>query len=312
MPVATGHQRNSGLPKTGRTGLTRVTRRHLPSFTGKGVPGPRWWPLFEQSPALAALRADAYANVRKVAWALALAARGDGTAAPTWEALTEATGLSRATVARHLVWLRQHQLVAVRETGSTRRTRGRFGVDGGNHAAVYVLTKPRPVSVDLSETPTCSLEERTPFTRARDENQAASGGGQWNPHKCPRTRAERLSAAEATQARVIALRRVSSRAVRHRLRPWFLNGWTVADLVWALNHTPDAKPRWQTADVRHPLGWLTARLKAWEGHDAPSAARAQERAALRAAQLEERARYEADRAAAVPMPEGFRDLLRKS
>lgn len=314
MPVATGHQRSRVLPREGRTRPARVIRRQVPSFAVKGMPGPRWWPLLQQAPALAALRTDAYANLLKVAWALALGARGDGTVAPTWEGLSEATGLSRASIARHLLWLRQHHLIAVQETGSTPRTRGRFSTGGGNHAAVYALTIPRPVSVERSETPTCSLVERTPNARARHENgtPAASGGGRWSPHKRPRTRAERLAAAEIAQTRVIALRRCSTRAVRHALRPWFLAGWTVADLVWALDHDPDANPRWQTRDVRHPLGWLNSRLKPWQGLEPPSRKREQERAALRAAQLEERARREADRAGAVPMPAGFRDLLRKS
>jgi len=314
MPVTTGPQRNPGLPETGSIGLARVIRRQMPSFAGRGVPAPRWWPLLQESPALAPLRRDAHDNLLRIAWALALAARADGTAAPTWEGLSEQVGLSRATIARHLAWLQRHGFLAVKETGSTPKTRGGRAAGEGNHSAIYALTVPSaPSSVEESETPPCSLVERTPYTRARttETGQAASGGGTWNSHQVARTGAERLKAAEATQQRVLVLRRKSPKAVRSALRTWLVAGWTVSDIVWALDHDPDGKNRWQTGHIANPLGWLRARLKPWEGLPPPSQIKSEERAALRAAQLEERARREAERTEAVPMPAGFRDLLHK-
>ena len=44
-------------------------------------------------------------------------------------------------------------------------------------------------------------------------------------------------------------------------------GWTIADLVYALDHTPDGAQRWYTSPIRHPGGWLRARLGDWRGAD---------------------------------------------
>jgi len=114
---------------------------------------PAWLRTVRASPSVAALRADSARTVLEVAAALALAARADSTAAPTWPVLVEASGYSRATVARVLAWLREHRLLVTLENGSTEQFRPRprprrdrpapVEVEG-NRSAVYLLTEPLP------------------------------------------------------------------------------------------------------------------------------------------------------------------------
>jgi len=76
-----------------------------------------------------------------ITWALAVAARGDSTTAPTWEQLAEQTDSSQRTVCRWLAWLRDRGLLVVLETGSTPETRPATAALVGNRCAVYVLTE---------------------------------------------------------------------------------------------------------------------------------------------------------------------------
>ena len=117
---------------------------------------PAWLRTVRASPGVAGLRADSRRTVLEVAAVLALAARADSTAAPTWPALIEASGYCRSTVAKVLAWLRQHRLLVTLENGSTPQfrpdpTRQRWRRDRpapveveGNRAAVYLLTEPLP------------------------------------------------------------------------------------------------------------------------------------------------------------------------
>jgi len=124
---------------------------------------------------------------------------------------------------------------------------------------------------------------------------------------------------------VPALRGLSARHLRHLLRPWLDAGWTPADVLHALDHTPaDAAHTW-TTDVRSPRGWLAFRLGMWtdaQGRPlrALSIAVAERAAASRAAQAAARAetrevarvinteRELGDQAAAAD-PEGWAELL---
>ncbi len=255
------------------------------------------------------MRSDAYANARKIAWALAVAARADGTVTPTWDSLVETTGLSRSTVAAWLSRLQAWGLVRVLESGSTVRTRRGRDPQLGNRAAVYVLRIP----VDESRTPTVLPKVEPPIAGARldDSPTAASGGGPaeppWPSTAKTRTRADELRAAETLRGRVQAFRRLSPRAVRSLIRSWLRAGWTVADLVWALDHEPDGTDRWKTQAVRQPIGWAKARLAPWEGLEPPSARSEAARAAERAAHQEFLAERAAAVAAAVPMPASVRE-----
>jgi len=141
-------------PPRRRTGPCTVSYRLVAVRSGaRMLRSPAWLRVVRASPAVAMLRADSARTVLEVAAALALAARADSTAAPTWPALIEASGYSRATVARVLAWLREQRLLVTLENGSTEQFRPRprprrdrpapVEVEG-NRAAVYLLTEPLP------------------------------------------------------------------------------------------------------------------------------------------------------------------------
>ena len=78
-------------------------------------------------------------------WELARWADWDTeTTRPTWQRLRSAAGLSRSTVAKWLAWLRERELLAIVEHGSTPHFRAGV-LDGGtegNLASVYLLCEP--------------------------------------------------------------------------------------------------------------------------------------------------------------------------
>jgi hypothetical protein len=139
----------------------------------------------DEHPATVLLRVDALEHMRAVAWVLATTASWSTlTTRPTWPVLIERTGLSRSTVARWLRWLRQRDLLAIVESGTTPQFAPMaLAADAANRAALYVLCVPAspaaavadlelgdelpvveislgrlsPVSVDESDTPTFLL-----------------------------------------------------------------------------------------------------------------------------------------------------------
>ena len=100
----------------------------------------------DEHPDAALLRVDALEHVRAVAWVLASTASWSTlTTRPTWPVLVERTGLSRASVARWLRWLRQRDLLAIVESGTTPRFAPMaLATDAANRAALYVLCVPAP------------------------------------------------------------------------------------------------------------------------------------------------------------------------
>jgi hypothetical protein len=101
------------------------------------------------TPDYALLRADAQAHLLLVAHLVALYANWTTyTSRPTWQALVGRSGLSRRTVARHLRWLRQHDLLVIVENGTTPDLSpgvlqcGPNGEKPGNIATVYLLVAP--------------------------------------------------------------------------------------------------------------------------------------------------------------------------
>ena len=331
VPANSPHSQGAALNKSA-TGRQRPATYTAVFSRRRGKPGPIWLRDVEAHPDTAALRADSLRTLRAVSWALAVRARADGTSAPTWDGLAEATGLSRASIARWLAWLVERDLLA---RTTTPRGAGISRRDPAAVAQVYALTGAslEAPAEDISgviadqtgdEAPVEELETLTLSSvgghpsheraRAIRGNPPPDGGG-WLRHATTRTRGDELAAAAALQVEVIALRRVSARAVRAVVRPLLRQGWTVADLRHALEHEPPTGTgllvlRWQTADVRLPAGWLRHRLAAWADHQPPSALRADERAALRAEQQRLREAHETARVHAVGMPDEVRDLMR--
>ena len=248
------------------------------------------------------LRADARRGLLAVIWQLALIARTDCTTMPTWSALAEATGLSRATVARHLRRLRLVGLLAVLETGSTPATRGRWDLTPreGNRAALYCLTQPAstvpaprtapPAPQKINETPRVTPEGGSSFLRAgaRKKHCLKDDLTSWSMTATTSTRTEELAAAAVLRRVSLDLHPISARWIRSKVREWLRAGWTVADLLWAIDHDPNGTPRTWTGTAANPAAWLPARLAAWIGHQAPSAVAAATQQRQRRAQAVER------------------------
>lgn len=132
----------------------------------------------------------------------------------------------------------------------------------------------------------------------------------WDGQRVPAGRVEMLAAAAEMGRRSFVLRRASRRAVRSAARDFWAAGWSVADVLHALEHRPDGS-RWahSGADrVRSIHGWMRHRLRAWRGADgsplASRTARAEaRRQAVQAAQAaSQRERHEARQRAATNPP----------
>lgn len=273
------------------------------------VSAPAWLRQVEAHPDTADLRADSLTTLRAVAWSLAVRARGDATSAPTWAALMERTGRSRATVARWLAWLRERGLLVVVETGSTQG-------DSGPRCAVYALTRRVPrtlvAPVDEDETPPCAPSGSTQDAGARGATSAAAAPPGWSRTRPATTRQERLALVERLRSTVPALRAASPRALRSVLRSQLQDGWTVADLVAALDRVPDGTRWTYEAPPRDPVAWLRWRLRPWQGHEPPSSTQAAQHAARLAAQAAHREAAARDTAAAAPCPAPVRAALRQA
>ncbi|OJV76541.1 MAG: hypothetical protein BGO37_10855 [Cellulomonas sp. 73-92] len=293
----------------------------LPPGTVRSSSQKAWLDAVAAAPALAALRADALANVRQVAQQLAW--RADWTTMttrPTWPVLTSQTGLSRATIGRVLLRLRRAGLLGVVASGRSAGCQTVESLHGQGDAAVYVLAVPSPLQavapVDESETPSAPLPVVDEPMRARETANDSSEPLR-GPHPWPAdagavqleladrtvvrlpgrsTRALRLERRKAqagqVASRVPILATLSTSYVAAILRDFALAGWTTSDLVEAIDWRPDGT-RWpHTAatgidpDPRRGAAahWLEHRLAAWrdEAGDPMTAPAARRLAAARA------------------------------
>lgn len=243
------------------------------------------------------------------------------TARPGWQALIEATGTSRTTVARVLRLLVAWGVIG-RVAAGRQAKYAAAGPDGEriNEAAVYVLCTPSPLTlVHKVGTPPAlggshlKRKELT-HTRAREtssQNDVASprliveGGAsaapaaqvpwrpeiQWPTHRTTNRRIQRLAAAAEIRNRSFPLRSMTTKDVASSCRDFFLAGWTVADVLHALDWMPDGTP-WphsgapETKDAWRLRGWMRHRLGAWHTEAGePLRSRDQQAAARHADQL---------------------------
>lgn len=244
-------------------------------------------------PDLAMMRADRQATLAAV-WQ-ALVWRADWSTmvvTVAWDQLAAASGRSRRTVARCLAWYRSVGLLGVVYTGATAQMLG----GDTNRAPAYVLCLPEfsqaMSPVDEHGTPTepgGSVHSQSARARldttpaapdgalATDQNPAARRPAPtWSLSDVPRTRRERLDAAEALRWHSVTLRPISPRMLRHILRPWHDAGWTPRDVLHALDHLPGGEA-WRYAGLpRVPAAWVRYRLGAWLDLDGrPVASRSQ-------------------------------------
>jgi len=129
--------------------------------------------------------------------------------------------------------------------------------------------EPRPGwAVDVSGTPSPSRREVDPPARAHEirnfqDPELKRHHGRWPVAQRPATRPERAAAALEARRRVPDLARLSTPYVAALCREWFLAGWTLADVLAALQRDPDGRQHTNTHTVRHVPGWFRSRLAHW-------------------------------------------------
>jgi Bacterial regulatory proteins, gntR family len=253
----------------------------------------------------------------------ALIARADYdsmTTRPGWEALIEATGTSRTTVARVLRLLAAWGLIGRVATGRQAKYAA-VGPDGRriNEAAVYVLCAPSPLAlVHKVGTPPALggshlNKKKLTHTRAREKNPntdvapprlipagTTSGASTphvpwrpellWPAHRTTNRRIQRVAASSEIRYRSFPLRCMTPKDIANSCRDFFLAGWTVADIIHALDWRPDGT-LWphsgapDTKDARRMRGWLRHRLNAWRTASGEPLRSRDQQAAARAAAL---------------------------
>ncbi|TDD15478.1 hypothetical protein [Nonomuraea diastatica] len=271
-----------------------------------------------EDPDVLDLRYDGYGNLLRVAQVITWTADWKTMCSrPTIAGVVERTGLSKATVKRWVRWLREHGWLGVVEQGSTVRfrkgTSAGLDDDGlGNRAALWVICVPRditpvPVPEDasdqaksVSEPPSVSLPERDKRdpTRTREAPHGARPGPRisptWAMHESPRTKRDRLAACERLRQESGVLRRMTAWYLRWLLKAFLLAGWTVADVLHALDVRSDGSGwtyTWSSADeLRHIPGWVRNRLGAWVGGDGQVLSSRSQRLAAAAREAEEQRR----------------------
>lgn len=126
-----------------------------------------------------------------------------------------------------------------------------------------------------------------PGGRVRGDRQRAW----WSPRRTRSTEEAVLGLARELQERLRVLRGCSDRYVMRVIRPFFGAGWSVGDLVAAVDRRPDgsAWPHSGDRGVREPARWLIHRLSAWlDGRGVPLASWRQERQAAHERAMAER------------------------
>lgn len=251
------------------------------------------------------MRSDGRENRRKLARIIGFNAdwKTLTTNALTWSTISERTGMSRATVARHLLALHEAGWigrVAAGRSAAAKLAAGWTGDDAFlNDAPVYALTQPVDEAVvDINETPPTvsgykefparAREARTPAGAAtRPSPTEAANGRQcnvpadrtlpdWPSHVTPSSKDESVLAGREWARRVPVLGKLSDKHLRFLAKDFFAAGWTVRDLITALDALPDGRAQGQfvegkwvpysgadgipTARLGH---WVNWRLNAW-------------------------------------------------
>ncbi|GAA1334431.1 hypothetical protein GCM10009592_30140 [Brachybacterium rhamnosum] len=317
-----------------------------------------WVAAVLEHPDFAAARTDTRRALEAIAQVLAGASEPGSLLVRrlTWEAMAERLECTTRTVARLLRKLHQARLLGRVAAGRS----ARFAPptkDGEQHAdsAVYVLAVPAPAvdSGDEDVTPphpqvssnnpshasACSAREaaaREAVEAARVSGRRLSGGADrrmiealpaahrdpfWDVRRVPETRVEMLAAAAEMRRRSFVLRRASLRAVRSLGRDFWENGWTVADVLRALDQRPDGTswPHSGAHGVRSVRAWSMHRLRRWRSAaGCPLPSLEERRRAHREAVLveQERARQERlearQRAQENPITPTTRQLLQEA
>lgn len=296
--------------------------RALPAGSVRAGHGWQVMRALREHPDYALMNNQRRTNLAKLLSALIAAADYQTmTTRPGWAALGEAVGCSRSSVHRHLVTLQSMGLLGVVATGRSAAFAA-AGPDGEriNEAAVYVLAYPSPIGavrqviggrgdkvgtppavgvlrLKKEDLPTHAREEKPQMDAAPPRRSARGGYAatpnlpaprtlvHWPTNRTPASKIQRRAAASQLQLTALALRVLSPADVASCCRDFFLSGWTVADILHAIDHHPTSGrhpmqalgPSEQASRVR---SWLRWRLGQWRGHDGePVSSRSQRHSA---------------------------------
>nr|AXV46477.1 hypothetical protein pA44BH1_p33 [Arthrobacter sp.]AXV46514.1 HtH domain protein [Arthrobacter sp.] len=243
----------------------------------------------------------------RVPWGGRVKCFGEADARP---GLAEWLGISRRTVANYLTLLHKWGYLGTVASGRS-AVMVREKDAEGNELPVYVICIPstlaavpdalEPADVDKTCTPTAPLgvepsNEKKFLTRTRT-NKPQKGHGyavnfitggasaavptfsgnrtvpHWPAHATTKRRGQRWAAAAEIRHRHYALRPLSAKDLASVLKPWLKAGWTVSDIMNAIDRKPDGS-QWPhdgapvTRNTQRLREWLRTRLNAWtiDGH----------------------------------------------
>ncbi|WP_272027698.1 hypothetical protein [Kocuria rosea] len=284
------------------------------------------------------LRADARANLLAVVEIICRQQDpASRTWRTTWDWVAAKIDRSRSTVARVIRHLREAGLLAVVATGrsaartpaATGRTRGEAPV----YALIHNTAQPAVEPVELTDTPVPTKweslspharEELSPKDAAtpRPTRKRAAQRREvvatlsrrtaplWPRHATTEPLTKRVTrrarketqraAALELQHEAIVLRQLTTAHVTSVCKPFFEAGWTIADVLTALDWTPEGtRYGFLTVEgIENPAAWLAARMRAWTRPDGTPLRSRDQRVAAEAAQRRAAARAAAERYAA--------------
>lgn len=292
------------LPHWEETALAKATA--IPKGFSCTVLEDYWLQTVEQTVDLTCRRADFTQNFRSICKAIArFLDRNTGIVRITWETLSKLTGTSRATIARVLRTLKSHHLLGVIASGRSAEKSPR-GQQQQNLAPVYALLTPTPPTLDkgseddyfydengnlfITDTPSPLRDEKISYSTAKATGAFSIFFKQQyalyvaTHRKNLELKRQYLKTSYTTQkahqqalthlARVLQhhcydLRAMSARAIIEATQPFFEAGWSVRDILHALEHRPDGQ-LWKTkgaTGMRSVKSWLKIRLTAWMNNE---------------------------------------------
>ncbi|MFJ6303078.1 hypothetical protein [Pseudarthrobacter oxydans] len=316
----------------------------------------RWLRSIQELAEFQLARKDLKANIWRFANAVAQCPGFDPasmTIMPIWQRLQERFGFPPKSISNYFRRLRDWGVVAVVATGRTAEFTPKSSGRTENEAAIYVLLeKVEEEGVEKSSVPVpnravnnppharadeeskLNIDAATPHASSKRAAQRREVNHQllhrkeplWDPNKTTSARTkrerretERLASLEL-QFRSFPLQRISTPHVAAICRPFFRAGWTIKDILHAIDWRPNTDARYHhdgASGVENTGAWLKYRLGKWvrpEGtfYRSPSQKRAAEesqRAAQRRAAETRREREVAERIHYVPPAMGWRERV---
>jgi hypothetical protein len=312
----------------------------------------RWLRSIQELAEFQLARKDLKANIWRFANAVAQCPGFDPasmTIMPIWQRLQERFGFPAKSISNYFRRLRDWGALAVVATGRTAEFTPKSSGRTENEAAIYVLLeKVEEGGVEKSSVPVpnravnnppharageeskLNIDAATPHASLKRAEQRREVNHQllnrkaplWDPNaknKRERREAERLASLEL-QFRSFPLQRISTPHVAAICRPFFRAGWTIRDILHAIDWRPNTDARYHhdgANGVENTGAWLKFRLGKWVRKDggfyrSPSQKREAERiqrAAERRAVLERRERELAERAQFIPPALSWRERV---